>query len=231
MKRGRGRPHDNTLRSSSTEATSRAEARRLSIMEPPLRSPHVRWSINANSNMMMMMMMTMIAAVIMTNLMMLHTKVLSTQPHTQKLQYYGAAKTPYSSKLDTLPTGQVRWWWWLNGDTCNDLLVMIALISSCQVPHPLRASVEHRPEGVSVISISIISTSISISINIRTLNIFLFFKQVGRRGSSRALHLYKQPFPQVSRFVLRKYFHGFLAVKTPRASATGSLWGGSRCSI
>ena len=35
-------------------------------------------------------------------------KVLSTRPHTQKLQYYGAAKTPYSSKLDTLPTGQVR---------------------------------------------------------------------------------------------------------------------------
>ena len=35
------------------------------------------------------------------------TKVLSTRPHTQKLQYYGAAKTPYSSKLDTLPTGQV----------------------------------------------------------------------------------------------------------------------------
>ena len=34
-------------------------------------------------------------------------KVLSTRPHTQKLQYYGAAKTPYSSKLDTLPTGQV----------------------------------------------------------------------------------------------------------------------------
>ena len=34
-------------------------------------------------------------------------KVLSTQPHTQKLQYYGAAKTPFSSKLDWLPTGQV----------------------------------------------------------------------------------------------------------------------------
>ena len=74
--------------------------------------------------------------------------------------------------------------------------MMIALISSCQVPHPLRASVEHRPEGVSINSISI-----SISINISTLNIFLFFKQVGRRGSSRALHLYKQPFPQVSSFV------------------------------
>ena len=36
------------------------------------------------------------------------SKVLSTRPHTQKLQYYGAAKTPFSSKLDTLPTGQVR---------------------------------------------------------------------------------------------------------------------------
>ena len=39
------------------------------------------------------------------------SKVLSTRPHTQKLQYYGAAKTPFSSKLDTLPTGQVRLMW------------------------------------------------------------------------------------------------------------------------
>ena len=114
-------------------------------------------------------------------------------------------------------------WWWLHW-------------FSCQVPHPLRASVEHRPEGVTITIITTIFSIINISINhqhqssasnisitISTLNIFLFFKQVGRRGSSRALHLYKQPFPQVPTF-LNGYCHDCLLPSFLNGYCHDCLW-------
>ena len=94
----------------------------------------------------------------------LSLKVLSTQPHINaKLQYYGAAKTTSSNKAGALPTGQVgndlitrcitlR----LNSIgyvSCICIIILVVMVShrySWQVPHPLRASVEHRPEGVSI---------------------------------------------------------------------------------
>ena len=114
----------------------------------------------------------------------------------------------------------------------NDLLMMIALIflpgaapteGFCWTSS--RGGDHHHQQhhDISIFSIfSIINISINhqhqssaststsnIRITISTLNIFLFFKQVGRRGSSRALHLYKQPFPQVPTF-LNGYCHDCL---------------------